>query len=305
MAPSHFNVYIDEAGDVGFKFKDLDAAERKGESSEWLVISAVIQTLDSDSALADLCAKGEAQLKKASSANNGRGKFADGLTFKKMDHEQRAAWSRIVGSSRIVSVTVALNKRCIEAEDRDWFWPQTGQFRSRRVYLYALRILLRDVCLMAQHISPQISPTLSITLDRRADIDYARIKDEIDLMPERPSEHFYLNPKDQAGNSFPGTFRAALIPTPNWAMIPDGKITAGECRNLPGLQVADCVASGVYHMLERNELGVVEPSYAASLLSHSLFTMSIGSSRDVTADVATALRQHVGSARSIFEIFER
>ncbi len=305
MPTRGFKVYIDEAGDPGFTFKEDDTVHGRGGSSEWFVLSAVLQPLELDHVLADVCREGVSQLIKASSAGNGAKMYADGIHFCDMSHEHRLLWSRVVGARRIISCTVAINKKHIDRADRDWFLAETGTYKSRRVYLYALRILLRDVCLMARHLSPQVNPSLSVVLERRRDIDCASIKAEIIKMDERPSAHITLNPKNQDGERLLGVFKVALMPVPSWEMIPDGQIIAGNDQDYPGLQIADCVSSGVHQMLGGNNLRLREHSYASAVFNDTLFSLSVGSHDDVTAGVIAAMKLHNESVRSIAALFER
>jgi len=55
MPTRGFKVYIDEVGDPGFTFKEDDTVHGRAGSSEWFVLSAVLQPLELDHVLADVC----------------------------------------------------------------------------------------------------------------------------------------------------------------------------------------------------------------------------------------------------------
>jgi hypothetical protein len=303
MAPSHFNVYIDEAGDPGFTFKDGNLLNKNGESSEWLVLSAVLQPLESNFRLNEVCQEATAELTKSCTSHNSAKRFSKGLHFQAMKHEERVVWSKIVGSRGFVSATTILNKRRVDAEDREWFLPPTGRNRSMTVYLYALRILLRDVCRLARHLSPESKPTLQLIFDKRGGLDYGEIKRELLEMKERPSAHFTLDVRSQDDNKVVGKLRGALLPVPDWGMISDGNTIAGGRSEYPGLQVADCMASSVHQMLGGNEFRIPEHSYAAGIFANSLYLVSAGSHEDITSDLSAALRLHVAANQAVSKLF--
>jgi len=303
MSVCIYKVYIDEAGDIGFKFRENKEVDF-GESSEWLVISAVICPSESDRLLETICEKGIKLLSSKKTKNNARSKFAKGLHFADIkEHDQRLAWAKIIGSHRLDTCVVALNKKYISAQDRDWFHSEKGKCSSK-IYLYALRILLRDVCCLVKHLSPKNKPVLSLIFDKRGGINYSNLKNEIHKIDERPSTDITLNPKNQKGERFPGVFKISILPIPNWEMIIDENIISASNSDYPGLQVVDCISSGVHKMLGSNELGVSDCSYATALLSETLFTFSTGSHRDITMEIKSLLKAQRESGLAIKTLFK-
>jgi hypothetical protein len=305
MPSAVFKVYIDEAGDPGFRFR-RSSSEKSGQSSEWIVISAVICRLESDGIFKDICEQGIQLLAGAGSDGNSQKKFRKGLHFAEIkEHHHRLAWAKTVGAHKLVTAVVALNKKHVAPEDRDWFLSEKGRGGSNKIYLYALRILLRDICRWVKHLSPNSLPVISLVIERRGDIDYSSLKDDIGKLSERPSAHVTLKPKDKNGNPFPGTLRMAIMPIPEWGLIPDGNIIAAAGADHPGLQVADCISSSVYHMLGCNNLGVAEHSYAAAILSSARFSFSIGSHEEVTEEMISAFRMQKESAEILGGLLKR
>lgn len=303
MSVSNYKIYIDEAGDIGFKFRK-NIQDDCGESSEWFVISAVICLSESDKLLQTICEKGIKLLSIKKTKNNAKAKFAKGLHFVDIkEHHHRLAWAKIIGSHNLDTCVVALNKKYISDRDREWFNSGKGK-GSTKIYLYALRILLRDVCCLVQHLSPKNKPVLSLIFDRRGGVDYSNLKNEILKIDERPSSHITLKPENLNGEQFPGVFKMSILPTPNWEMIVDENIISASNSDYPGLQVVDCISSGVHKMLENSELGVSDCSYTTALLSETLFTFSIGSHRDITTDIKSLLKVQRESGQGINTLFK-
>src|SRR5580693_2817346 len=96
-----FAVYIDEAGDPGFRFLHADGS--KG-SSEWFIVSAAIVRTESHEAFLDEVAY--------QSRTFGVGQ-AGRLHFKEMEHYRRIAWLENLQSCPILATSVITHKHSL------------------------------------------------------------------------------------------------------------------------------------------------------------------------------------------------
>src|SRR3981189_1911220 len=102
---SSFVVYIDEAGDTGFKFRNSDGS--KG-SSEWFIVSAVVVREEDHSAFVD-----EVQYHARALGKGRRLHFVD------MKHAQRIAWLTELTSAPITISSVITHKKSLVRTDPD------------------------------------------------------------------------------------------------------------------------------------------------------------------------------------------
>lgn len=121
MNKPSFNVYIDEAGDEGFRF------ERR--TPEWFIISAVITRTDNDLETLSGILKPVRALYRLGDTQE--------IHFRKLTHEKKIPYVERIASAKVRSVTVAVYKPGIQEQE-------TFQARNR-LYFYVCRFLLERV----------------------------------------------------------------------------------------------------------------------------------------------------------------
>lgn len=119
-----FVVYVDEAGDEGFKF----LADERG-SSRWFVLSATVIRKANDLQMVELAKSARKLLAKPD-------KYV--LHFRELKHEQRVPLVRLIGAAPIRTVSVLIHKPSIPH-------PETFQQEAHKLYRYCTRLLLERV----------------------------------------------------------------------------------------------------------------------------------------------------------------
>ncbi|EWH00467.1 DUF3800 domain-containing protein [Halomonas sp. BC04] len=122
---SSFVVYIDEAGDEGFVFRENGSG-----SSRWFVLTALVIRKEKDQQNIIPAAKELRELlgKKPKAA----------LHFKDLKHAQRVPISRRLGRMPVRAVNIVIHKPCIAS-------PDVFQQEPYALYRYASRLLLERV----------------------------------------------------------------------------------------------------------------------------------------------------------------
>lgn len=119
-----YKVYVDEAGDEGFKF-----LENERGSSRWFVLSATIVRTVNDGRLVE-CAKSiRALLNKPDN---------HALHFRNLRHEQRIPFSRMIGELPIRTIHIMVHKPSIGD-------PENFQRQPYSLYRYATRLLIERI----------------------------------------------------------------------------------------------------------------------------------------------------------------
>lgn len=119
-----YKVYVDEAGDEGFKFLPNERG-----SSRWFVLSATVVRTSNDGRLVQ-CAKDlRALLGK-------EGRYP--LHFRHLKHEQRIPVARAIGELPIRTINILVHKPSIAD-------PETFQRQPYSLYRYATRLLIERI----------------------------------------------------------------------------------------------------------------------------------------------------------------
>jgi len=218
-----FTAYIDEAGDEGFKFLD----DGRG-SSRWFVISAVV--FRTENKLAPVEA-----LKRARAALNKPSKYA--LHFRDLKHEQRLAYVQEVCKERFRTVSVLVHKPNIQEPERY----SNGKFL---LYKYVCRLLIERIswlCRDHRKADDQGDGTVDLVFSDRANMSYESLRDYLNVL---------LQQSALGGQN-----------TIHWDAVNPNNVRAVSHQKLAGLQVADCIASGMFYASNLSQYGLAEPRY--------------------------------------------
>ena len=121
---AEFVVYIDEAGDEGFKFFDGELG-----SSRWFVLSAVVVRKTNDQKLVQLAKDVRVLLNKPPKK---------ALHFRDLKHEQRIPFAKQIGEAPIRTVHILVHKPSIKS-------PENFQQEAHKLYRYLTRLLVERV----------------------------------------------------------------------------------------------------------------------------------------------------------------
>ncbi len=229
MATS-FRVYIDEAGDEGFKFREHPAVQR---SSDWFVLAAFVARKESD-------------LETVKVIDAVRTEFGlppkKHIHWKDLKHPQKVRYCQMIAGRKARIIMVCVHKPSL-------LEPETFGERYR-LYFYAVRYLLeRTSWLVRDHHNPQKhggDGTADIVFSNRQGMSYEEMKDYL----RRLDRH------RQAGADV--RVDPSLLPLERITTL-----TPGRCM---GLQLADAAAGAVFNALERDRFGNTEPRYVRELL---------------------------------------
>ena len=245
--PYGFEIFIDEFGDEGFRFRQLPAQG----SSEWLILSAVMVPL-------------EAVPQVIETMREVRNLFSRAPTyaphFVDLNHGQRVAWiSRIVQifrNLRIASVLIhkpTLQKRALFSQ-------------KDRLYFYATRYLIERIswfCRDYHKFSPQGDGTAKIIFSQRKGMKYEYLRSYLAILNlASPSP----------GDEWIAYLRAGI--NIHWPSIKIDQVEAAPHSSQAGLQMADAVASGLRSALEYGAYGQTEHRFATAFhqITHSVPT---------------------------------
>jgi len=225
-----FRVYIDEAGDEGFKFRDNLAVQS---SSDWFVLSAFITRKASD-------------IETVKVIDRIRQDFGlepkKHIHWKDLKHPQKVRYCQIIAGQKARIITVSVHKPSLME-------PET--FRERyRLYFYAVRYLLERVSwFVRDHHNPQKhggDGFAEIIFSNRQGMPYDEMKE-------------YLRRLDKQRESG-ADVRIDL------QRLPLDKITTLTPGRCMGLQLADAAAGALFNALERDRYGNTEPRYVRELM---------------------------------------
>lgn len=247
--PYGFEVFIDESGDEGFRFRQRPQSG----SSEWLVLSAVMVPLDTIPEMLDMMR----ELRRIF----GRGPSYT-LHFADLNHEQRIAWIDGISSIkklRVASVIIhkpTLMKRAL--------------FREKdRLYFYASRFLIERIswfCRDYHKLFPQRDGTPLIVFSKRKSMKYEHLRSYLAT----------LNMAMPPGDDWLKFLKAGI--RIHWPSIRIDQVESAPHSARAGLQVADAVASGIKQALEFSRYGYTENRFAKTLrpITYSLPTKKNG-----------------------------
>jgi hypothetical protein len=125
--PSSFQVYVDEAGDEGFRFPE---SEEGTGSSRWFIMAAVITRTQTDLETVKLINRVRATIRRDP-------KQSDPLHFQKMSHEHRLPLVNAIAQADLRAIVVMIHKPSLV---------DTEMFMKKNVlYHHATRFLLERV----------------------------------------------------------------------------------------------------------------------------------------------------------------
>lgn len=152
-----YKVYVDEAGDEGFKFLDGERG-----SSRWFVLSATVVRTTNDLKLVECCREARARLKKPDN---------HALHFRNLRHEQRIPLARMIGELPIRTIHVMVHKPSIGD-------PETFQRTPYSLYRYATRLLIERVSwLCRDHRKDAPNYLAELIFSNRSAMSYGDLKD--------------------------------------------------------------------------------------------------------------------------------
>ena len=214
-------VYIDEAGDEGFRFLPGERG-----SSRWLVLSAVIVRTGNDALIREALREVRTQLGKPE-------KFP--LHFKNLRHEQCVAYARRLAEVPCRTVSVLINKTLINE-------PEKFSQEPHRMYRYASRLLLERVswCCRDNRQADDGDGTAELIFSNRSAMSYDDLRSYLGHLRATSTE------KD---------IRI------DWDVVSPDAVRAVNHDQLAGLQFADAVASGTWRAVSLNPYGNAEPRY--------------------------------------------
>ncbi|MHC4444600.1 MAG: DUF3800 domain-containing protein [Planctomycetota bacterium] len=196
-------------------------------SSRWFVLSAVIIRKDIDLSTVKLVDKVRARLQRT---------HRTALHFKSLKHEHRLPLLEEIAKSNLRTVSVLIHKPSIREPEKF-----TGKYQ---LYRYASRYLLERVSWYCRDHRRDNSEIAKVIFSNRASMSYGELRDYLDLLKKRT--HFFGVRID-------------------WSVIDSKYIVADQHNHLMGLQIADAVASGMWHSVEKTPQGFIEPRYAEML----------------------------------------
>ena len=222
--------YVDESGDVGFRFGEG--------SSRWFVLSAVI--LRRSVEMQELMLVDELRAK-INSLRPPERWIPDKkpLHFRDLGHEQRRFFARRMAFAKLKSVTVLIDKTMLGGTDYQ---------DATRLYQHAVRLVAECVsryCLANTNQIEEGDGSAQLVLSNQASMDYDALR--------RSMQHLEDNRLLYSYRAEPNIIRPDQIET----------YTSG--RRI-GFQLADAVAGSYYFALEVNNYGMTEESYLRDLL---------------------------------------
>ncbi|MEF2549684.1 DUF3800 domain-containing protein [Aurantimonas sp. E1-2-R+4] len=231
-----FTVYIDESGDEGFTFRDYP---NKG-STDWFVLSAIITPSYRDHEIRTI----------AANMRRAIGLPEKGLIhFKDLSHEKRVRAVGDIAASHVAITSILVNKREINQ-------PHVFTAQPFRLYFYAARLLIERLswyCRDYARDNRLENPEARIIFEHRKRLSYDKLRNYLRT----------LHVANQADEYLQLLTRDVRV---HWPAINIGKIEAAQKHDYAGLQIADCVASGLRWALEKNQYGNTEHRFAKMFL---------------------------------------
>jgi hypothetical protein len=233
-----FNVYIDEAGDEGFKIAPTFVGGQG--SSRWFIITAVVVAAEADRQVASSLNRIKSRLWPTTPQHQTQ--HSKPLHWKELKHNQKKVVLNELRSEQFTWIAVAFEK-CHPNLDRSKF--EAEQVRKSRpdlktpLYNYATRFLFERLTRLAQATNRQ----LDVTFENRASLSIGDVV-------------AYLKRLE----TLPGQFGTPTIPGGVIA-----NVTAQAKINKKMLQLADACAGALNNALEPNQFGDVEDSYIKAL----------------------------------------
>lgn len=156
-----FVVYIDEAGDEGFKF-----LENERGSSRWFVLSATIVRKSNDLQMVRVAKEARALLNKPE-------KYV--LHFRDLKHEQRVPLVRLIGATPVKTVNILVHKPSIGN-------PETFQQEAHKLYRYCTRLLLERVSWLCRDFAQDGRCAADLVFSNRSAMSYDDLRSYLNLL---------------------------------------------------------------------------------------------------------------------------
>ncbi len=195
-----------------------------GGSSEWFVLSGVVVRQEKDHAVVSTM--------KASRELLGRPEKS-ALHFVDLQHQQRLAWVQTVAKCPIRTVSILCHKPSIKD-------PEVFKAKSYYLYHYASRLLMERVSWFCRDLRDPAKGdgVADVVFSNRRRMSYANL------------QTYWSKLKDEQ--------RDVRI---EWNHIDPARISAVNHDQLAGLQIADCIASSIWHAVNLDRFGNSEPRY--------------------------------------------
>lgn len=228
-----FEVYIDESGCEGFKFRPRPEPG----SPEWFILAAVIWRADERKAVLD-------HIRAAKDAIAPQRKH---MHFTNLSHDQRVAWIDAIVTSGAVTTAVLVNKPKLD---------RSVMFRIKdRLYFYATRLLLERVSWLCRGLHttrPAGDGTARIYFSKRKNMSYENLAKYIDILRWKAATDEWL-----------GVLLKDI--SIEWSVIKTGQIQVFPHMDLMGLQMADAVCGGLRTAVEYSAHDFTEHRFAKML----------------------------------------
>ncbi len=225
-----FRVYIDEAGDEGFKFRQNLAIQS---SSDWFVLGAFITRKAADLETVKIINRVREEFEREPKKH---------IHWKDLKHPQKVRYCQIIAGQKARIILVCVHKPSL-------LEPETFGERYR-LYFYGVRYLLERISwFVRDHHNPQKhggDGTAEIVFSNRQGMSYSEMKD-------------YLRRLDKQKES-------GVDVRVDLERLPLEKITTLTPGRCMGLQLADAAAGAMFNALERDRYSNTEPRYIRELL---------------------------------------
>lgn len=156
-----FVVYIDEAGDEGFKFLPSE----KG-SSRWFVLSATVVRKENDLLMVQLAKDARTLLNKKDKAV---------LHFRELKHEQRVPLVKLIAEAPIRTVNIMVHKPSLRN-------PENYQQEAHMLYRYCTRLLLERVSWLCRDHAKGKTCVADLVFSNRSAMSYDDLRSYLGLL---------------------------------------------------------------------------------------------------------------------------
>ena len=225
-----FRIYIDEAGDEGFKFRKRPDVQS---SSDWFFLGAFVVRKESDLETVRIVDRAREEFERPPRKH---------IHWKDLKHPQKVRYCQLIAEQKARILAVCVHKpSLLEPEN----------FRERyRLYFYTVRYLMeRASWLIRDHHNPQKHSgdgTAEIVFSNRQGMSYEELKQYLKRLSTQKENGMDIRV--------------------DFGKIPIEQITALTPGRCMGLQLADAAAGAVFNAFETDRFGNTEPRYIHELL---------------------------------------
>jgi hypothetical protein len=220
-----FQAYIDESGDEGFKFRQIDGEQA---SSDWFVLAAFITRKKTDHETVKVIDQVRQEFKLH---------LRKHLHWKKLKHQQKVRYSQIISALQARVVGVCVHKPSLLEPEK---------FQERyRLYFYAVRYLVERISWLARD---RYNPdkwggdgTVELLFSNRQGMSYEEMREYLRLLEKQKT----------AGQDIRIEFDR----------VPVKKLKTQTPGRSMGLQLADAAAGTFFNAFEKDAFGNTEPRY--------------------------------------------